>query len=328
MKKTISIISLIMIVLVTQNCSYDDTLSLEIKEKKLILNAVLVANEIPLVYVGKNFSPTDNVPNNHYVMDAEVILFENNSSVGLLTHQKNGVYTLQNLKLKVGNSYFFKVKAKDYPDTYNTPVLIPKNVESNSVTFDNKTVYPRPDAGFYSNEYADEYKFRLLSVKLSDNINEKYYGIGIKGTKNGSPISGSAYPIEVGTQFFSKLNTDCYKYISLLEDFSYDLTQKPYRPSILYSTSCFGKEKTMGVVVPTSGTVQTPNDNDVYRSTIDRLEATIVTLSEEYFNYAKNVKVIEGLDNAFFEPKPVYTNVVNGYGVVVAINKKVVVFNL
>ena len=40
------------------------------------------------------------------------------------------------------------------------------------------------------------------------------------------------------------------------------------------------------------------------------------------------MKVISGIDNAFFEPKPVYTNVINGYGVVVAINKKVVVFNL
>jgi hypothetical protein len=327
MKKTISIISLIIIVLVTQNCSYDDTLSLEIKEKKLILNAVLVANEIPLVYVGKIFSPTDNVPDNHYVTDAEVTLFENNNSVGSLTYQKNGVYTLPSLKLKIGNSYFFKVKAKGYPDTYNTPVLIPKNVETNSATFDNKTAYPRPDAGFNSN--SNDYKYRLLTVKLSDNINEKYYGIGLKGTKNGNAISGSTYPIEVGTQSFYKLNTDCYKYISLIEDFSYDLAQKPYRPSILYSASCFGKEKSMGVVIPTYGTVQRPEkDGGSYNSTIDRLEATIVTLSEEYFNYAKNVKVIEGLDNAFFEPKPVYTNVVNGYGIVVAINKKVVVFNL
>lgn len=84
----------------------------------------------------------------------------------------------------------------------------------------------------------------------------------------------------------------------------------------------------MGVVIETFGTVNTPNYKDVYSSTIDRLEATMVTLSEEYFNYSKNMKVISGIDNAFFEPKPVYTNVVNGYGVVVAINKKVIVFNL
>jgi hypothetical protein len=328
MKKAISIISLIIITLLIQNCSYDDTLSLEIKENKLVLNAVLVANEVPVVYVGRIFSPTDKVPDNHYVIDAEVILFENNSSLGLLTYHKNGVYTLPNFKLKVGNSYFFKVKAKGYPDTYNSPVLIPKNVETNSATFDNKTVYPNPYSGGSSNSNEDRSKFRLFSVKLSDSINEKYYGIGIKGTKNGNDVTGSTYPIEVGTQFFYKLNTDCYKYISIVEDFSYDLTKKPYTPSILYSASCFGKEKTMGVVISTYGAVRTPDLNDVYSSTIDRLEATIVTLSEEYFNYAKNVKVIEGIDNAFFEPKPVYTNVVNGYGVVVAINKKVVVFNL
>ena len=327
MKKTISIISFIIITLLIQNCSYDDTLSLEIKEKKLILNAVLVANEIPVVYVGKIFSPTDNVPDNHYVMDAAVTLFENNKLVDSLIYQQNGVYTLPNLKLKVGNSYFFKVKAKGYPDTYNTPVLIPKNVETNSATFDNETAYPSPDAGFNSN--SNDYKYRLFSVKLSDDINEKYYGIGLKGTKGGNPITYGIYPIEVGTRNFYKLNTDCYKYISLIEDFSYDLTQKPYNPSILYSASCFGKEKSMGLVTSTYGTVQRPEkDGGGYNSTIDRLEATIVTLSEEYFNYAKNVKVIEGIDNAFFEPKPVYTNVVNGYGVVVAINKKVVIFNL
>jgi Domain of unknown function (DUF4249) len=326
MKKTISIISSMIIILLTQSCSYDDTLSLEIKENKLVLNAVLVANENPVVYVGKIFSPTDNVPNNHYVMDAEVLLFENNNLVGSLKYQQSGVYTLPNVKLKVGNSYFFKVKSQGYSDTYNRPVLIPKNVESNSVTFDNETAYPSPDAGFNSN--SNDYKYRLLSIKLSDNINEKYYGVGMKGTKGGNNVSGGTYPVEVDRSNFYKLNTDCYKSISLIEDFSYDLTQKPYIPLILYSASCFGKEKTMGVVISTYGTVQTPNLNDVYNSTIDRLEATIVTLSEEYFNYAKNVKVIEGIDNAFFEPKPVYTNIVNGYGVVVAINKKVVVFNL
>ncbi len=330
MKKTISIISLIIITFLVQNCSYDDTLSLEIKEKKLVLNAVLVANETPLIYVGKIFSPTDNVPDNHYVMDAEVTLFENNNLIGLIEYQKNGVYNLPNLKLKIGNSYFFKVKAKGYEDTYNTPVLIPKNVENNSIIFDTKTVYP--STGYSTgntDEIDDSNKARLLSVKLSENTNENYYGIGVKKTKSGSGVSGNIYPIEIGKLNFYRLNTDCYKSISLIDDFSYNLVQNPQNSLILYSSSCFGKEKAMGVVVETYGTVQKPDkDGNYYSSTIDRLEATIVTLSEEYFNYAKNIKVIEGIDNAFFEPKPVYTNVVNGYGVVVAINKKVVVFNL
>ena len=95
MKKTISIVSLIIITLLTQSCSYDDTFNLEIKENKLVLNAVLVANEIPTIYVGKVFNPTGNVPDSNYIADAEVKLFENNSSVGSLIFQKNGVYTLQ-----------------------------------------------------------------------------------------------------------------------------------------------------------------------------------------------------------------------------------------
>ena len=327
MKKTLSIISYIIIILLNQNCSYDDTLSIEIKEKKLVLNAVLVANEIPIIYVGKNFSPTGAIPDNHYLINAVVTLFENNILIGLLKHQQNGVYILPNVKLKVGSLYFFKVKAEGYPDTSNIPVLIPNNVESNSIVFDNKTVYP--STGYNSNGNGDDNKARLLSVKLSDDINEKYYGIGIKKTKSGSGVTGNIYPIEIGKLDFYRLNTDCYKSISLIDDINYNLGQKPYNPSIIYSASCFGNEKKMGVVLETYGTVQKPDkDGKYYSSTIDRLEATIVTLSEEYFNYSKNIKVIEGIDNAFFEPKPVYTNVVNGYGVVVAINKKVVVFNL
>lgn len=326
MKKTVSIISSILIILLFQSCSYDDTFQLGIKENKLNLNGILVANETPVIYVGKAFSPTGRIPDDYYVIDAEVTLFENNNAVGLLRYQQNGIYTLPNVKLKVGNSYFFKVKAKGYPDIHNTPVLIPKNIESNSIMFDNKTVYP--STGYNSSDM-DSNKARLLSVKLSDNINEKYYGIGIKGTKSGSDVSGNIYPIETGKFDFYKLNTDCYKLISLIDDVSYYPTQKSQTPLILYSASCFGKEKTMGVVVETYGTVDKPDKDGWYSSsTIDRLEATIVTLSEEYFNYAKNIKVIEGIDNAFFEPKPTYTNVVNGYGVVVAINKKVVVFNL
>lgn len=319
-------ILIIFISLLLQSCSYNDSLEIELKSTKLILNAVLVANEIPVIYVGKTFSSTDNVPDNHYVVDAEVILFENNNSVGSLIYKQNGVYTLPNLKLKVGNSYFFKVKSKGYPDAQNIPVFIPNNVESNSVIFDNTTVYP--STGYSSGVDRDNNKARLISVKLANNTNEKYFGIGIKKTKAGRDVTGNIYPIEIGKLNFYKLNTDCYKSVSLVDDLGYNLIQKPQNPLILYSASCFGEEKAMGVVVETYGTVQTPNRADIYNSTIDRLEATIVTLSEEYFNYAKNVKVIEGIDNAFFEPKPVYTNVVNGYGVVVAINKKVVVFNL
>jgi len=324
MKKTISILASVIIILLIQNCSYDDTLSLEIKEKKLILNAVLVANEVPVIYVERTFSPTGKIPDNHYISDAKVTLFENNILIDTLIYQQNGIYTLPNTKIKIGNFYFFKVKAKGYPDTYNTPVLIPKNVESNSVMFDTKTKYPGTG---YDSENDDSNQARLLSVKLSNNINEKYYGIGIKKTKSGSDVTGNIYPIEVGKFNFSKLNTDCYKSISLIDNSN--IVAKSKTPLILYSASCFGKEKIMGVVIETYGTVQTPDkDGRYYNSTIDRIEATIVTLSEEYFNYAKNIKVIEGIDNAFFEPKPVYTNVVNGYGVVVAINKKVVVFNL
>ena len=147
-------------------------------------------------------------------------------------------------------------------------------------------------------------------------------------TKKGSSITGNIYPIEVGTTSLLDVNTDCYKYLYLITNIDYNLVLQPEQAMILYNASCFGKEKMMGVVIETFGTVNTPNYKDVYSSTIDRLEATMVTLPEEYFNYSKNMKVISGIDNAFFEPKPVYTNVVNGYGVVVAINKKVIVFNL
>jgi hypothetical protein len=321
MKKCILII---FISLFLYSCN-EDEIFIEDSNPKLILNAVLSANEAPSLYVGKTFSPTGKTPNDHFISNADILLYENSTLIGSLVHQQNGVYKLPDYKLKEGKSYQFKVKANGYIEASNIPVLIPKNVESNSVIFDRNTIYPTKN---YSSGSNDSYKGRLLSVRLPVTINEKYYGLSVNKTKKGSNVSGNIYPIEVGTTSLSNLNTDCYKYLALITNFNFNLVQQPQEAMILYNASCFGKEKTMGVVIETYGTVNTPNYNDVYSSTIDRLEATIVTLSEEYFNYAKNVKVIEGIDNAFFEPKPVYTNVVNGYGVVVAINKKVVVFNL
>jgi hypothetical protein len=319
-------ILIICLSILLQSCTYDDSLEIDLQSPKLVLNSLLSANEEPYLYVGKVFSPTEKILADHFISNANVLLYENDNLVGSLIHQQNGVYKLPSYKIKEGKKYQFRVKANGYPDAYNTPVLIAKNVESNSVIFDNNTVYPTAS---YSSGDNDSYRGRLLSVKLPSTISEKYYGLSIKGTKKGSDVNGDIYPVEVGTTSLFKLNTDCYKYLYLITNIDYNLISQSQQAMILYNASCFGKEKTMGIVVQTYGTVQTPDkDGRYYSSTIDRLEATIVTLSEEYFNYAKNMKVISGIDNAFFEPKPVYTNVVNGYGVVVAINKKVVVFNL
>lgn len=312
--------------LLLQCCTYQDSLEIELQSPKLILNSVLSANEEPYLYVGKVFSPTEKIIADHFINNANVLLYENSTFVGSLIHKQNGVYKLPSFKIKEGKNYQFKVKVNGYPDASNIPVLIPKNVESNSVVFDNNTVYPTES---YSSGSTDYYKGRLLSVKLPSTISEKYYGLSVNGTKNGSDVNGNIYPIEVGTTSLFKLNTDCYKYQYLITNIDYNLVTQAQQAMILYNASCFGKEKTMGVVVQTFGTVHTlDKDGKYYSSTIDRLEATIVTLPEEYFIYSKNMKVISGIDNAFFEPKPVYTNVINGYGVVVAINKKVVVFNL
>jgi hypothetical protein len=312
--------------LFVQGCTYEDSLEIELQSPKIVLNSVLSANEEPYLYVGKVFSPTEKFIADHFISDAKVFLYENDNLVGSLVHQQNGIYKLSGFKIEEGKNYQFKVKASGYPDASNIPVLIPKNVESNSVIFDNNTVYPTAS---YSSGSDDYYRGRLLRVKLPNTINEKYYGLSINKTKNGSDVNGNIYPIEVGTTSLLNINTDCYKYLYLITNIDYNLILQPEQAMILYNASCFGKEKSMGVVVQTYGTVQTPDkDGRYYSSTIDRLEATIVTLSEEYFIYSKNMKVISGIDNAFFEPQRVYTNVVNGYGVVVAINKKVVVFNL
>ena len=306
--------------LVVQGCKVQDTLVLELKEPKLILNAILIANETPSIYVGKAFAPTGKIPIDHFIDNALVILYENDKPIEKLTHSKNGIYALSNYAIKANRFYQFRVKASGYLDAQNIPVLIPQNAEISSVNFDNKTDYPTLN---------NNAKGRLLSVNLSDSLKEEYYGLGFKKSKNGANVSGNVYPIEIGTTSLSKLNTDCYKWFVLADNVDYSLDRKPFDSIILYSASCFGKMKKMGIVVDTYGTVQIPDKNgSYYSSQIDRLEATIATFSEEYFIYSKNIKVLQGIDNAFFEPQRVYSNVVNGYGVVVAMNRKTVVFNL
>lgn len=302
-----------------QACKVQDTLELELKEPKLILNAILIANENPSVYVGKAFAPTGKIPIDHFISDASVVLYENDKPIGTLLHQKNGVYTLVNYPLKVGKFYQFKVKVLGYTNVQNVPVLIPSNIETNSVSFDNTTDYPT---------LSTNGRGRLLSVILQDSLKGEFYGLAFKSSKNSFSVNGNRYPIEVGTTSLNKLNTDCYKWLAISDNVDYSLTRESFTSVILYNASCFGKQKKMGIVIDTYGTVQTRDkDGNLYNSQIDRLEALIFTFSEEYFIYSKNIKVLQGIDNAFFEPQRVYSNVVNGYGVVVAMNKKVVVFN-
>lgn len=301
------------------SCKDQKIFEIPFQKSQLVLNAVLRANEPPQVFVGRTWPATGVFPEKVYIDNATVKLFEDGLYVGDLIHANNGIYKLTTYKLKAEKKYFVKVTANGFESVENLPVRMPSLFPLQSIIIDKTT----PIGSL--NQSA---KPVLLKVRFRGGVlSELQYGVVVDTYSNNFVVAGNLIsPLETSISLTNPSNENCIKRSALLGDFDF----KPllYKsPLIVYNSNCFlDSEKGMNLVIETVGYVQ--KINDYSQQTADEIRLQLVSLSPEYYEYAQKNKFFEGLDYAFNEPTPTFTNVKGGYGVVVAINSTYKVLKL
>lgn len=278
---------------------------------QIVLNAVLKANEIPEVYVGKTWAATGTFPEITYLDNATVKLFEEEVYIGTFTHTAKGIYKLASYKLKAGKKYVLRAEVAGLNPAENTPVKIPNALPLQNLFIDKTTTVSS------LNQSA---KPVLLKVALRNDVTlEAQYGIVVETYKTNYPVSSVISPLETSISLSSGVNENCIKRSALFGNF--DFQPLIYKSSLfIYNTDCFiNSSKEMNIVVETIGYIQ--KTNDYSQQPADEIRVQLFGLSDEYYEYTSRNKFFEGLDYAFNEPTPTYTNVKGGYGVVVALNR-------
>lgn len=289
-------------------CNPSKTYELPFAGSKIVINAVLIANEAPEVYVGKTWSATGQIPENVHLEKATVLLFEGELLLGRMVHRQNGVYTLAQYKLLPEKSYTIKASADGLPNAESAPVKIPSSFPLQSIQLDR--------AANVSSINGPGAKPVLLRVFLREDSSE-FLGILAETYTDGYINATQITPLETSVSLGASAASDCFFTSGLFGNLGLQLPI--YRALLIYNTFCLRNSRTLNVVVETNGSLQKPGDYS--RQDADEIRVQLVNCSPEYVEYTKRNRILEGMDFAFNEPTPTYTNVKGGYGVIVAINR-------
>jgi hypothetical protein len=290
-------------------CNPSKTYEVPFTGAKIVINAVLKANETPEVYVGKTWGATGQVPENVHIENATVLLFEGNQLIGEMIHQQKGIYTSPKYKLFPEKEYIIKVNAVGLPNAESSPVKVPASFPLQSIKLDKNT-----NVSSLNGQRANP---ALLTVVLREGPSE-FLGIVAQTYTGGYINATNISPLETSITLGETTSSDCIYRSALFGDFQ--LKALLFKPTLfIYDTFCLRNSKTMNLVVETKGYVQKPND--FKEQDADEIRIQLVNCSSQYVEFTKKNKILEGLDYAFTEPTPTYSNVKGGYGVVVAINR-------
>ncbi|MFN4145179.1 MAG: DUF4249 domain-containing protein [Runella sp.] len=303
-------ILLFSVILTFYACIPTKTYEIPFGESKLVLNAVLKANETPEIYVGKTWPATGAIPEATFMTDATATLWENDQQVGSFVHQKQGIYRIANYKIKPGQKYVIKVSKTGFQPAESAPVHIPNSFPLRSLSIDSNT-----NVSSSNSQWADPI---LLNVMLHDSpLSDVFLGVLAQTYTGGFLNATQISPIESNTNLTNA--SDCLLRSALFGEF--ELKPLIFKSQLfLYNPICIGTtNRRLGIILETKGYVQRPNDFSLQKA--DEIRVQLLVCSPEYAEFTKRNKILEGLDFAFNEPQPTYTNVKGGYGVVVAFNR-------
>lgn len=264
--------------------------------ENLVVFCELNPDKLVSIYVNKTYPPTGKFVVNQKLDGAKVDLFENDILIERLSYSDSGKYiSKNNIKPKPGSFYSFEVKLSNFPPLSTQPVEIPQNVVKSKVFFGKDTI-----ASTFSGEIA-----RKLDVEWDDVDNrQNYYLVGIDG--------------EFENQFLL-VNTFIVGKNGELED---GCNFRRNRNRFVFQDLCFPLQTVkVNFGLSTKGFLQNLNNSSINaHRDADSYKISISNISESYFRWLQDEIQPEDIFLAFQLPKNRFSNVKNGYGVVVASN--------
>ncbi len=305
---------LILIILTSSflSCQDNSTLTLPEPATKIVINALLVTNQSPKVYVGKTWAVTSPTPTQTYYDNARVSLWEDGKQMGVMV-LRNGMFELPNFLLKAQKSYKIQVEVPSIGKAESQLVMMPPEVQILSAILDQNT-------NWVNREIYIQNPVRATIVIKNNFRAGDYLVTSAVGMKDNQKISFNSLTTENGEISSSSLDfatSGCYALFPELSAIKGSL-------SMGYNSKCFsGNTKEVSLIIDKTGQVYN-NSGGTGSSRVEAnaMRVYLAIYSAEYLQYAKAAKGIEGADNAFIETKPTYSNIVGGIGFVTAISLK------
>ncbi len=283
---------LTIIIFLFTNCSEVIEYELPYDGDKIVVNAILLANEPVQVSITKSAPPTGEINKDLSLKSATIDLFENGVFIESLEHTNDGIYISKSEFRPVeGNEYYFVVNAKGFETVSSIPTIIPS---SPSVSL----------LGVTYNPFSEESKGVQTSIVITDPIaEENYYFLTVYGLFNGDDSWYETYSYLLGVSY--DFLPPCLDNI-ILGDLYKDACQNGGDFEFIFNTE---------------NKYSSPGNN---RDEFDKLFVTVTNISTEYYNYLLNYDRVTDIQLIFFEPEVLPSNIMGGYGIVGAGNQAVI----
>ena len=292
---------LLVVLVLFQSCQETELgVNLPYDGDRLVLYADLSPDKTVILRINKTYPPTGEFTVKSGMPGANVQLFENGIFKERLAYSDSGNYVAKS-KPKVGFTYSFKATLIGFPDVETQPVIIPQNVNNPKVVLgkdSTASINIGNTVRKLTVEWTDfESNSNDFLVVIEGRYQGKYLGVG-------GFIIGKDGELEDGCSF----NRTLQRYV--FRDLCFPLQK--------FSTN-FGVE--------THGFLQDRNlPPGASRKTVDEYRVSIANISNSYFRFLQDELQPTDIFLAFQLPKSRYSNVKNGYGIIIASNETV--FNL
>jgi hypothetical protein len=302
---------LILIILTSSflSCQDNSTLMLPEPATKIVINALLVTNQSPKVYVGKTWAVTSPTPIQTYYDNADVSLWEDGKRVGAMV-LRNGMYELSGFLLKPQKSYKIQVEVPSVGKAESQLVMMPPDIQILTATLE-QTI------NWVNREIYLQNPVRATVVIKNSFRTGDYLVTSAVGMKDNQKIEFNSLTTENGEISSSSLDfatSGCYALFPELSDIKGSL-------SMGYNSKCFsGNTKEVSLIIDKTGQIYKYGGMGSGRVEANAMRVYLAIYSAEYLQYAKAAQGIEGADNAFIETKPTYSNIVGGIGFVTGIS--------
>jgi hypothetical protein len=292
---------IIIVLLVFVSCESNLDLEIPYTKNQFVLYSELTPNKPVSIKIDRTYPATGNVIfDNSFLKNTIVEFYENNIKVEILKQNgtTNFFQTSTGLRPVEGKEYYFIVKADGFEEAKSRSVKIPSKIIIDAVKLSEENVISSLNP-----------KIPAKRLQLEFNRNDKEYFITeISSYFQSYPISINVIPSKVPAEFG---NPCVYQFASYLQ---------------VYNSKCYNQSRNvLDYTIELEGGVGEP----IYGNRkITNLQVKMSNVEDFYLEFYKNYTVSEGIFRALEPIRPTVTNIVNGYGAVLAKNEASISINV
>lgn len=286
-------IDFLLLLFIFSSCEKVIEVDLPEQKTQLILNAVIETHKPVIVSVTESLGILDTAKFS-FIKHADIEIFENGSFKEKLVYSEDGNYISKRTIPKYGNKYKIVASSYEYNEVF-AETDIPANVQIYNVIVKDSIAFD------------SERSKASISFTINDPGGINYYSIGMYLLD--IQYSNDLEPLRVeiqhpGFEFFNYNNEE-----KIL--FAQTLNAKEYNIEIFLDSKYLDLKRPAWTGQPHL-----------------QLLLNVSTFSPEYTLYRKSViEQEQSRNNPFAEPAPVYSNVINGNGIVIGKNNRLITIN-